>query len=132
MCIRDSVKPFHEGVPVISKPVLQAAVEKYLEGFSVLHAEAFENGLPDRDSIAASLPFVTLSVTNDEGETNTAKLFPIVQKDEYGNPIVSNIAEGLKSTQSISRYFLDYSDGSFRLIQHRVFERVFWSYDYFF
>lgn len=125
------VKPFHDGVPIITKPVLRAAVEKYLEGYSVLHAEAFQNDKTGKDSIAASVPFVTLSVTNDDGETNTAKLFPIIQKDEFGNPI-NRVNEGIKSADAISRYFVDYSDGSFRLVQHRVFERVFWGYDYFF
>ena len=126
-----TVKPFFEAVPVINKPVLQAAVEKYLTGFSLMHAEAFQNALPDRDSIAQSVPFVILSLTNTKGETETAKLFPIIVKDEFGNPL-NYKDSGLKSSQSVARYFVDYSDGSFRMVQHQVFQRIFWSYDYFF
>ena len=125
------VTPFYESTPAATKPQLKGAVEKYLTGYSVLHAEAFENNLPTRDSISSSLPFVILSVTNTEGETKIGKLFPIINKDEYGNPI-NYINTDMQSKDAIARYFLDYNDGSFRLVQHRVFERVFWGYKYFF
>ncbi len=129
-----SVKPFYDKTPEINKPVINAAVEKYLLGYSVLMAEAFENKNPNRDSINSMLPFVTLSVTDLKGATKTARLFPIPQVDQYGNPVLST-GVGMNSAQSIYRYFADYTDQygeSFRLVQHRNFERLFWSYDYFF
>ena len=125
------VKPFYKATPVKNKPLLKGAVEKYLTGFSVLHAEAFVNNNPERDSIIHSLPFVNLTLVNMKGDTTKANLFPIIHKDQYGNPV--SFANGnMKSSQAIGRYFLNYSDGSFRLVQHRVFERIFWSYDSFF
>ena len=129
-----SVKPFYDVTPEINKPVINAAVEKYLIGYSVIMAEAFENKNPNRDSVNALLPFVTLSVTDLKGETKTARLFPIPQVDQYGNPILST-GVGMNGSQTIYRYFADYTDeygASFRLVQHRNFERLFWSYDYFF
>ena len=97
----------------------------------MLHAEAYENNLPTRDSIANTLPFATISLTNTAGETKVGKLFPIIKRDEFGNPI-NYVNSNMKSKDAIARYFIDYNDGSFRLIQHRVFERIFWGYSYFF
>jgi len=126
-----AVKPFHSSTPAINKAVAGGTVEKYLDGYSVLHAEAYENNLPTRDSISNTVPFAVLSLTNNKGNTQIAKLFPIIEKDEFGNPI-SYANRNSQSASAINRYFLDYNDGSFRLIQHRVFERVFWQYENFF
>lgn len=126
-----SIKPFYEATPVINKPMLKGAVEKYLTGYSVIQAEAFSNTAPGRDSITSTIPFVTLSLTNTDGETKTANYYPIVRKDKFGNPL-NFIDKEMKSSASIGRYYVDYSDGSFRLFQHRVSERLFWSYDHFF
>ncbi len=128
------VKPFYEGTPVSEKQVLNAAVEKYFIGFRAMMAEAFENKNVLRDSIINTLPFVSISITDTKGETKICRLFPIPQLDQYGNPVLST-GVGMKGKQSIYRYFADYKDeygDSFRLVQHRNFERLFWSYDYFF
>jgi hypothetical protein len=128
------VKPFYEATPKIEKTVLNAAVEKYLTGFSVMMAEAFENKNVLRDSIVTTLPFVSISVTDKKGVTKVGRLFPLPQLDQYGNPLL-NTGVGMNGKQSIYRYFADYKDeygDSFRLVQHRNFERLFWSYDYFF
>lgn len=126
-----SVNPFYEASPKIDKPILQGAVEKYLSGFKGLQAESFSNGDERRDSMSQTLPFVTISVKNNKGEMNVANFYPIVIKDEFGNP-VAFLRAGMKNTSSIARYFVDYTDGSFRMVQHKVFEHIFWSYDYFF
>jgi len=129
-----SVKPFHETTPAIEKRVINAAVEKYLIGYNVLMAEAFENKNPARDSISAMVPFISIKVTDAKGGTKTARLYPVPQVDQYGNPVLST-GVGMNGKQSIYRYFADYTDeygNSFRLVQHRNFERLFWSYDYFF
>lgn len=126
-----NVKPFYESTPKTSKAIQKGAVEKYLSAFTVLHAEAFNNKLPTRDSIANTVPFVTVSLTNTDGEKKSARFFPIIQKDAYGNPI-NFVDKNITSAQAIARYHVDYSDGSFRLVQHRVFERIFWAYTYFF
>lgn len=129
-----SVKPFYEGTPEITKSVLNPAVEKYLLGYSVLMAEAFENKNPDRDSISNILPFVSITLTNVDGQVKTSRFFPIPQLDKYGNPMIAS-GVGPNGKQTIIRYYADYADEygeSFRLVQHRNFERLFWSYDYFF
>ncbi|MFK7773601.1 MAG: DUF4340 domain-containing protein [Saprospiraceae bacterium] len=128
------VKPFYEGTPEIEKTVLNAAVEKYLIGYGVMMAEAFENKNPHRDSIITTLPFVTISLTDTKGDTKVCRLFPIPQLDQYGNPVL-NTGVGMNGKQTIYRYFADYQDqygDSFRLVQHRNFERLFWGYTYFF
>lgn len=129
-----SVKPFYEGTPEINKPVLNAAVEKYLLGYNVLMAEAYENKNPDRDSISNILPFVSITLTDINGKVKTSRFFPIPQLDKYGNPLALT-GVGMNGKQTIVRYYADYADEygeSFRLVQHRNFERLFWSYDYFF
>ncbi|MEM6966741.1 MAG: DUF4340 domain-containing protein [Bacteroidota bacterium] len=125
------VRPFYQATPTIERPVQPGAIEKFLTGFSLLHAESYSNANPERDSIAQTVPFAVLSLTNTEGETKSGKLFPIIYKDEYGNPI-NFLNSSIKSTASVGRYYIDYNDGSFRMIQHRVFERTFWAYDHFF
>ena len=126
-----NVKPFFESTPKTKKPLQPAAIEKYLGYYRSVHAEAFNNQFPGRDSIEQTLPFVILSLTNTDGEKKVARLFPIIDKDAYGNPI-SFSDRNITSAQAIARYNVGYSDGSFRLVQHRVFERLFWAYDYFF
>jgi hypothetical protein len=108
------VKPFHDATPALNREIQPGAAEKFLIGFSKLNAEAFQNELPMRDSISQTVPFAVLHLENKNGEKKSARLFPIVRRDQYGNPI--NYSDpSIQSSQAIDRYNLDYSDGSFRL-----------------
>jgi len=127
------VKPFHEATPKIDKPVSQARVEKYLLGFQSLMAEDFETNNPKRDSISALLPFARISLKNTKGEGMGANFHPLVRKDQYGRVVnKAKTAEGNMSTNATNRYFVNCSDDSFRLAQHRVFEKIFLGYSQFF
>ena len=125
------VNPFYEATPKINKPVSQARVEKYLLGFELLMAEDFENNHPSRDSISALLPFARVALKNTKGEGMAANFHPLIRKDENGN-ILTKVVDQNMSTGATVRYFVNCSDGSFRLAQHRVFGKAFYGYSQFF
>jgi len=119
-----SVKPFYETTPLIEKTVKKGAVEAYLVGFESLGAEAFENENPFRDSISALQPFSIVTIKNNKGESKTLRLHPIMDRDENGRPLPNRIVE---------RYLADCpTTKDFYLIQHLVFGKMLWAYDYFF
>jgi len=125
------VHPFYETTPKINKAVSNARVEKYLLGFESIMAEDFENNNPIRDSISALLPFARVSLKNTKGGGIAANFHPLIRKDEFGR-IVNKAIDGNMNTDATVRYFVNCSDDTFRLGQHRVFEKMFLGYSQFF
>lgn len=120
------VKPFYEVTPVMNRPLNAAKIESYLEGFKNLAAEAFENKNPRRDSILKLVPFSIISVTDKAGNETVVKLYPIF-------PEANPEATQLPGADAVERYFADVNNGQdFMLIQHRVFSKILWGYDFFF
>jgi hypothetical protein len=109
------VKPFYPITPIINHPYKPGSAERYLEGFRSLGAEAFENENPRRDSVRQLVPFSIITLQNKQGVEKTVRLFPIFT--------VSNQAE---------RYLAELSTGDFMLVQHLVFAKVLWGYEFFF
>lgn len=67
----------------------------YLHHYSSIHAEAFVNHLPNKDSILAQEPYAVIAVTDLEGKTNEIKLYhkktgkrTKQQYDDAGNPLI--------------------------------------------
>jgi len=118
-----NVQPFYETTTATNKEVNPSAVEKYLMGFESLGAEAFENENPFRDSISAQLPFSIVTLENNKGESKTLRIHPLRQRGEDGKPLPKT---------KVDRYLADCSTGDFYLIQHVVFGKTLWAYDYFF
>ncbi len=119
------VKPFYDVTPVINRPLNPGKVEAYLEGFKSLGAEAFENQNPRRDSILQLVPFSIISLTDKAGNEIVVKLYPIFPKVNPG-------ATQLPGADAVERYFLDWNSEDFMLIQHRVFSKILWGYEFFF
>ena len=125
------VTPFNPASPKINRPVSQAKIEKYLLGFRSLMAEDFETNFPKRDSITALLPFAKIALKNKKGEGMAANFHPLIRRNDAGDILTKVNSEGL-STETTVRYYVNCSDESFRLAQHRVFSPIFRGYDFFF
>lgn len=107
--------PFYDITPIINRPYKEGSVERYLEGFRSLGAEAFENENPRRDSVRQLIPFSIITLKNKAGVEKSVKLFPIIT--------ANNQAE---------RYFIDINNEDFMLGQHLVLSKILWGYDFFF
>ena len=125
------IRPFYEITPNLRLPYREGSAEAFLIGFESLVAEAFENETPAKDSVRQIVPFSVISVTNKQGKTTQAKLFPIFPESvmsldpKTGQWISSDGA-------TVERYFVDHSSGDFMLIQDRVFRKVLRGLDFFY
>lgn len=117
------VKPFYDNVPPINKPVVNGSVEGFLVNFEGLMAESFSNSYAKKDSIRQMVPFSIISVTDEAGKEKKVAFYPTYRADAE---------TGERRTDMVERYFADVSTGDWMLVQHRVFEKIFWPYDAFF
>ncbi len=115
-----AVTPFYDNVPPINRAVDEAGVEAFLVGFKSLVAEAFENNYAKKDSVSQTIPFAVISVTDTEGKERIASFYPTYRNDTQ---------TGDRRTNFVERYFAAINNGDWMLVQHRVFEKVFWPYD---
>jgi len=118
-----TVRPFNDDMPATNRPVSKGAIEAYLMGFESLVAEAFENDNEKKDSLSVELPFSIITMENNKGESKSIRLHPLVQRDVNNNPL---------STTAVDRYFVSTDWGDHYLIQHLVFGKILWAYDYFY
>ncbi|MEL6941387.1 MAG: DUF4340 domain-containing protein [Bacteroidota bacterium] len=119
------VKPFYDVTPTINKAVSQGSVEGYLVNFKSIGAEAFETDNPRRDSVTQTIPFGIITLKKVNGEEQKIKLFPIY----------NDVEDATKSNEVVTyveRYFAEVNEEDFMLVQHRVFEKVLWGYNFFF
>ena len=119
------VAPFYDATPKIAKPVSQGLVEGYLVNFQTVGAEAFETKNPRRDSVTQTIPFSIITLRKTNGEEQKVELFPIYQD------IPDAKTESIAGTY-VERYFAEVNEEEFMLVQHRVFEKVLWGYEFFF
>lgn len=121
------IDPLFALTPRINSQPIKGLAESFLTGFKFLGAEGFENGYLNTDSLRATVPFVVISVENTEGVTKTLKLHPIVPRNADGSLIVQNEGHVV-----VERYYGEADGNDIYLIQHVVFEKVFWAYESFF
>lgn len=114
----------------VQKEILvnRGQVERYLKAFEKMGAEAFENDNPKKDSIKGQVPFALINLESTKGHSQKVHLFPIqptyIQVDaQTGEPI--------SSANIIERYFAFNFPNDLYLIQHRVFQKILLSYEYF-
>ena len=69
------------------------------------------------------MPFSIISVTDTKGQQKKAVFHPTYNFDAK---------TGERRSDVVERYFCDVSTGDWMLVQHRVFEKIFWPYDAFF
>lgn len=117
------VTPFYDNVPPIRGKVDDASVEAYLVNFKNIMAEAFVNEYAKKDSVRQTIPFTIISVTDTKGEERKAAFYPTYRGDAIS---------GERRTDIVERYFADLNNGDWMLVQHRVFEKIFWPYEAFF
>ncbi|MBI5914581.1 MAG: DUF4340 domain-containing protein [Bacteroidetes bacterium] len=117
------IEPFYDNVPATDRPLSKGKVEGFLVGFESLMAESFENQYAKKDSIRQVIPFSIISVTDTKGQQKKAVFHPTYNFDAQ---------TGERRSDVVERYFADVSTGDWMLVQHRVFEKIFWAYDAFF
>lgn len=125
------IRPFYEITPRFRLPYREGSAEAFLIGFESLVAEAFENETPAKDSVRQIIPFSIITVTNKQGKTTQAKLFPIFPEAVVSTDPKTGQWIGANGA-TVERYFVDHSSGDFMLIQDRVFRKVLRGYEFFF
>lgn len=121
------IEPLFSLTPRINQEPVKGLAESFLTGFKFLGAEGFENGYTNLDSLKATVPFVIMNVENTEGVSKILKLHPIVPRNADGSLIVQNEGHVV-----VEKYFGEADNNDIYLIQHVVFEKVFWAYESFF
>jgi hypothetical protein len=121
------VEPFYPLSLRISKPPVKALVENFLMGFRFLGAEGFENGFVKTDSLRATSPFCAIKVQNTEGGVQSLNLYQIVPHNADGSLIQSN-----EGKVEVEKYYAETEKGDWLLVQHQLFEKIFWGYPSFF
>jgi hypothetical protein len=122
-----NVEPFYPVTPRSPTPVNQGLVEAFLINFKRLGMEGFENDYERKDSVRAVTPFAIVSLTDKQGKTKTLRFHPITKVNFEGGIVTNSQGEAL-----IERYFAETSEGDFVLVQHLVFQKIFWAYEGFF
>lgn len=105
-----------------SKDVNVLEATKFLQSFSFLNAEAYQNEYIRRDSVEKSLPFAIIEIKAADGRQQQAKLFymPVYERtkammDPQGKPL----------PYDSDRYFGLINEGrDFVIIQHYVFGAI--------
>lgn len=118
-----SVLPFYDAMPRSNKSLRKGSVQSYLTNFERVIAEGIDNKNEARDSLSRTVPFAIISLTTEKNEQKMVRIFPILDKDEYGRPI-----QGKKP----DRYFAESKEGDFFLVQDNVFRKLFYDYKAFF
>ncbi len=121
-----NVEPFYPVTPKVDAPVVRALAENFLLGFRKLGAEGFETGFIRSDSIKTTVPFAIISI-NTEGVAKTLKLYPMLPHNPDGTLIKS-----VEGQVTVERYYAETETGEWLLIQHQLFEKIFWGYRSFF
>ena len=122
-----SIKPFYDITPESTKPYKKGSAENFLIGFEQLIAESFKNEKEEKDSISQQIPFTIISLTDVNGNTKEVKFHPLLP-----NHSVDSKTGAIFSGGDVERYFADCNTGDFMMVQHRVFQKIFWAYEFFF
>jgi hypothetical protein len=121
------VEPFYPLSPRINTPPIKGLVEKYLTNFSFLGAEGFENGYSKTDSLRATVPFCIVNIETPKGIKQTLTLHQLMPRNADGSLIQS-----VEGKVEIERYYAETEKGDLLLVQHQLFEKIFWGYPSFF
>lgn len=113
----------------INEPNKQQYVQQYLDFYQNISLETFDNTYSKRDSIKATVPYCTITLTNTKNEVRQAKLYymPVskrskLQFDDKGNDL----------TYDLERYYAWIDDKDFAIVQYYVFGNILRSYSEFY
>jgi hypothetical protein len=120
------VEPLYPTTAVIQKPVIDQKALAYLYSYERLIAEAIESENPNLIGIINRVPFCTVSITQNDGIQKIVKFIPVVEEVEEDE-------DQTKTRPKIQRYFafVNGNEDVF-LVQHLLFSKIFWGYDFFF
>lgn len=117
-----SVVPFYEITPALPGEPLAGAVDRYLESYDRIVAEAFENDNKDKEKILQEAPFCQIILKEAGKEEQRVTLIPTF--DQY--------VDGTKQTKVIQRYYaLVEPNKDLLLVQHQVIKGILRPYAYF-
>lgn len=123
-----TVTPFYDFTPKINQPASPSLMDAYLSNYRRIGAETFKNKFAKRDSVLQTIPFAKVELETLNGEIQTANFYPIYLDQANIDP-----KTGQKlSDNTVRRYFVWLNEKDFMLVQHRVFEQLFWGYHFFF
>ncbi|HMX39411.1 MAG TPA: hypothetical protein PK971_07840 [Saprospiraceae bacterium] len=115
------VNPYFSTTQPNPSPQRKGFPESYLLQFEQLSAESYETNMPQRDSIAALVPFAIMTLQRDNGETKQVRYWPVeIKRNPYDQQLY------------IERYFAEVDQRDFMLVQDRNFGVVFKPYNFFF
>lgn len=123
------VTPFYEINQPTNRPYKKGSAEQYLIGFEKpMIAEAFENKNPKRDSVVQTVPFSIVTLMTKDSSEVSVRFFPI-----YNESVIDPKTNSYLTSGGIDRFFAEVvTEGSFMLVQNRIFQRAFWGYEFFF
>nr|MBS0038561.1 DUF4340 domain-containing protein [Saprospiraceae bacterium] len=123
------LSPFSESMPAITRPMHPGLLESYIRNYQKIGVESFLNDLPQRDSIVAARPFVTITMERTDG---TVKSYDFHQRYPY--PIIGPYgAREADAEDYLLRFYVsDNNTGDFMTTQYRVLNKIFWGYSWFF
>jgi|AntRauTorckE5430_2_1112549.scaffolds.fasta_scaffold02023_1 hypothetical protein len=120
------VEPLYPTTAIIQKPVIDQKALAYLYNYERLIAEAVESKNPNLIGIINRVPFCTITITENSGIQKIVKFIPVLED-------VESHEDQTKTRPKIQRYFafVNGNEDVF-LVQHLLFGKVFWGYDFFF
>lgn len=115
----------------INEPYQQKYIRQYLGFYQSVFIETFDNKNPLKDSIAATVPYCIITITNDKNEVNEVRMFymPINRRSK------SQFDEqGRERTIDIERAYASLNkDRDFGIVQYYVFGTLLRNYkDFYF
>lgn len=109
----------------------QRYVQQYLEFYSFINIEAYDNIYSGRDSMTATAPYCAIHLTTTDGRTRKADLYrmPINKRSKAQFDMKGN-----ELTYDVDRYYVSLDNNTdFAVVQHYVFGKLMRSYkDFFF
>jgi hypothetical protein len=120
--IRAARDSFYMAENAANEPLFKTGVNKFLNSFTFLNAEALENENPLKDSVLLQQPFLDIKVTPMKGDAVTIHFYHMAisqrsktQFDEYGNEI----------PYDLDRYWATVDNGlGFVVVQDFVFGKI--------
>ncbi len=109
----------------------QKFIGQYLDFYSSIFIEAFDNSYSKKDSVVRTIPYCTITITENDNSINKVNLFymPVSKRsksqfDEQGNDM----------TYDIDHYYASiHNEKDFAIVQYYVFGKLLRSYkDFFF
>jgi hypothetical protein len=104
-------------------PLIKPKVAYYLKGFETVNFEGFESANPKRDSIVHSKPYCSIKVTEKDGKTHQVDFYPIFARLDGSTQTMST---------AVDRYYANYNNKDFFLVQQAVISRLMAPYSFFF